>query len=74
MMIDEDMCHWKLTTSRTIVWPSLRTTSIPIGLGAGFAMTLRMAVEAKMMEVVCMMNDGMVLDPWVIAKKQIRFC
>lgn len=52
----------KLTTSRTIVSPSRRITSIPIGLGAGFAMAPKMAIEAIMKEVVCIMNDLIVLD------------
>lgn len=47
----------KLTTSRTIVRPSSRRiTSMPIGLGAGFAMAPKMAIEA-MMKVVFIMDD-----------------
>lgn len=59
----------KLTTSRTIVSPSRRITSIPIWLGAGFAMAPKMAIEAMMKEVVCMicmMNDLIVLEYWTI--------
>ena len=38
-------------------------TSIPIGLGAGFAtMVPKMAMEAMMKEVVCMMKDLIVLE------------
>ena len=47
----------KLTTSRTIVSPSRRTTSTPIELGAGFAIAPKMAIEAMIKTVVCMMND-----------------
>lgn len=57
----------KLTTSRTIVIPlSRRITSIPIGLGAGFAMAPKMAIEAMMKEKVCIMNDLIVLECWMI--------
>ena len=58
----------KLTASRTTVSPSSRRmTSIPIGLGAGFAMAPKMAMEAMMKaEVVFMMNDLIVLECWTI--------
>ena len=52
----------KLTTSRTIVSPSRRITSMPVGLGAGCAMAPKMAIEAMMKEVDCIMNDLIVLE------------
>ena len=42
------------------------TTSIPIGLGVGLAMALRMAREARKMEVGCMMDGLMGLEWWII--------
>ena len=53
-----------------MVSPSRRITSIPIGLGAGFAMAPKMAIEA-MMKVVCIMNDLIVLECWTIDKNCI---
>lgn len=64
----------KLTTSRTVVSPSPRITSIPIGLGAGLAMAPKMAIEAMMKEVVCIMNDLIVLECWTIDQNCIGLC
>ena len=41
-------------------------TSMPIGLGAGFAMAAEMAIEAMMKKVLYMMNDLMVLECWTV--------
>jgi hypothetical protein len=46
----------RLTTSRTMVSPSRRITSMPIGLGAGLPMVPKMAIEAMKKRVVCMMD------------------
>ena len=54
-----------------MVSPSRRITSIPIGLGAGFAMAPKMAIEAMMKKVVCIMNDLIVLECWTIDKNCI---
>ena len=51
--------------------PSFRITSIPIGLGAGFAMAPKMAIEAMMKKVICIMNDLIVLECWTIDKNCI---
>lgn len=37
-----------------------------MGLGAGFAMALMMAMEAMMMKVVCMMNGLIGLGCWTM--------
>ena len=67
--------HGRLTTSRTIVSPSRRTTSMPIGLGAGFAMAAtKMAMEARMKGVVCMMDGFIGLEGWRIDGNCIWLC
>ena len=57
-----------------MVSPSRRITSIPIGLGAGFAMAPKMAIEAMMKKVVRIMNDLIVLECWTIDKNCILLC
>ena len=61
MSLKEGRKEGALTTSRTMVRPSRRMTSMPRGFGAGFAMAETMAMEARMRKVGCMMDDLIVL-------------
>ena len=62
----------KLTNSRTMVRPYRRPTSIPIGLGAGFARAPTMAMEAMRKKLVCMVDD---LDSFLeVLEEWTRLC